>query len=159
MTDPNQHPYADEQRLLDDLARVVRTRDPVPPGALAMAQELFTWRTVDAELAELVADSAEAAAGTLVRGTAASVRLLAFAAARGLTLELEVLAEGDARRLVGELSPSGPARITVEHPGGSVGEETDELGRFLVTGVPAGWLRIRCAPKNGRAFLTPWLRL
>ncbi len=159
MTDPTQRPDADEQRLLDDLARVVRQRDPVPPEAVAMARELFTWRTIDAELAELVADSAEASGAALVRGSTASVRLLAFAAARGLRLELEVLPEGDTRRLVGELSPGLAARITVEHPGGSVTEDTDELGRFLVTGVPGGWLRIRCTPQRGTAFLTPWLRL
>ncbi len=159
MTDPSQQPDADEQQLLDDLARVVQARDPVPPDAVAMAQELFTWRTVDAELAELVADSAEESTAALVRGGATDVRLLAFAAARGITLDVEVLAEGDARRLVGELSPGGAARITVEHPAGSVTEDTDELGRFLVTGVPAGWLRIRCAPGGGPAFLTPWLRL
>ena len=53
MTDPNKGPdlTADEERLLGDLARLVRQRDPVPPALLEMARESFTWGTVDAELA------------------------------------------------------------------------------------------------------------
>ncbi len=159
MTDPRQAPDAVEQELLEDLSRVVRERDPVPPALVEIARQLYTWRTVDAELAELLADAAEAADAVLVRGDAPAVRLLAFAASSGIRMELEVLSEGPRRRLVGELSPGLAARITVEHPEGSLTEDTDELGRFLVTGVPAGWVRIRCAPGTGPALVTPWLPL
>ena len=44
--------------------------DPVPPLLDDAARAAFTWRTVDAELAELMRDSADASeeAGALVRG-------------------------------------------------------------------------------------------
>src|SRR5688572_7244661 len=53
----------------DDLERVMRDamRDPVPELLLRISDGLFTWRTVDAELAELVLADAEATAE--VRGT------------------------------------------------------------------------------------------
>jgi hypothetical protein len=110
---------------------------------------------VDAELAELVRDSAETA-GALVRSGTAGVRLLTFAAGEQ-QLELELLVVGGSRRIVGELVPGGPARITVEHLDGALTEDTDELGRFVVAGVPAGRVRVRCAPADGPALVTPWL--
>jgi hypothetical protein len=45
----------------------------------------------------------------------------------------------------------------VEHLDGSLTEEADEFGRFLVAGVPAGRIRVRCAPADGPALVTPWL--
>jgi hypothetical protein len=159
MSDARQEPAgADEERLLAELARLVPERDPVPPELIEMAKQSFTWRTVDAELAELVADSREAAGATLVRSGTASVRLLTFAT-RHLQLDLEVLVDGAVRRLVGELEPRGPARITVEYVGGSVAEDTDELGRFIVTGIPGGLIRLRCEPADGVALLTPWAKV
>jgi hypothetical protein len=158
MSDPSADPGvgADEQRLLDDLARLVRERDPVPAELLEAARQGFTWRTVDAELAELVADSEQPEGAALIRSTTASVRLLAFATG-DMRLDLEVLAEGPLRRLVGELDPGGPARVLVEHAGGTLTEDTDDFGRFLVSRVPGGLVRLRCQPRSGRPLLTPWL--
>jgi hypothetical protein len=160
MTEPRQEPAAgaDEERLLAELARLVPERDPVPPDLIEMAKQSFTWRTVDAELAELVADSREATGAALVRSDTASVRLLTFAT-RHLELALEVLVDGAVRRLVGVLQPGSPARITVEYAGGSLTEDTDELGRFIVTGIPGGLIRLRCEPADGVALLTPWSKV
>ena len=144
----------EDDALLAELGVAARAADPVPPGLLTFAREAFTWRTVDAELAELTADSREAA-GAGMRGPG-DVRLLSFTAGE-LRLELELLVDGPLRRVVGELSPPGPARVTVEHPAGELVEDADELGRFLVTGVPAGRVRVRCEPGSGRAMVTPWL--
>ena len=149
-------PDVDVDPLWDEFVGVVRARDAVPPELLRMARESFTWRTVDAELAELVADSAQAAGAALVRSGTPRVRLLTFTAGE-LRLELELLVEGAERRVVGEVVPGGRARITVEHLDGSLTEDTDEFGRFLVAGVPAGRIRVRCAPADGAALVTPWL--
>jgi hypothetical protein len=148
-------PDPESDPLWDELVQVVRARDAVPPELIRMARESFTWRTVDAELAELVADSAEMA-GALVRSGTPDVRLLTFSAG-GLQLEIELLVVGSARRIVGELVPGGPARITVEHLDGTLTEDSDELGRFMVAEVPAGRIRVRCAPADGPALVTPWL--
>jgi len=140
--------------LVRELARAVAVHDPVPAELLVFAREAFTWRTVDAELAELVADSS-AAAGAGLRGPA-DVRLLSFIVGEQ-QLDLELLVDGGARRLVGELTPGRPALVVVEHAGGSLTQDADELGRFLVTGVPAGRLRVRCEPAGGTPIVTPWL--
>jgi hypothetical protein len=84
------------------------------------------------------------------------VRLLTFTV-DGWQLDLELIVDGAARRLVGELTPAGPAHVEVEHAGGTLAEDADELGRFLVSGVPAGRLRVRCEPAGGTPIVTPWL--
>jgi hypothetical protein len=143
-----------DDALVRELAAAARVADPVPEDLLRFAREALTWRTVDAELAELVADSRDTA-GAGLRG-AGDVRLLTFTAG-DLRLELELLVDGPVRRVVGELSPPGPARVTVEHPGGELTEDADELGRFLASGVPAGRVRVRCERAGGPAIVTPWL--
>ncbi|MQA35465.1 hypothetical protein [Modestobacter roseus] len=149
-----EHDDAADERLLHDLARVARDRDPVPTDLLEFARQSLTWRTVDAELAELTADSHEVARA--VRTAGDDVRLLTFSAG-DLRLDVEVLAEGATRRLVGELSPAQPARVVLEHTDGTLTEDTDELGRFLLDGVPVGLVRLRCTPEGGPGFITPWL--
>ena len=89
-----------------ELRAIFSHLDPVPPLLDEAARGAFTWRTVDAELAELMRDSAEAEeeAGALVRG-AAGPRQLSFESPR-LGIELEVVATGPReRRLEGQLLP------------------------------------------------------
>ena len=47
-------PEPDDAALIRRLARTLAVADPSPPHVEAMARELLTWRTVDAELAELL---------------------------------------------------------------------------------------------------------
>jgi hypothetical protein len=58
---------------------------------------------------------------------------------------------------VGELTPGRPARVVVEHAGGTLTEQADELGRFLVAELPAGRVRLRCEPDDAPPVVTPWL--
>ena len=48
----------DDDALLAALRRIPRHADPVPGPVLEAARGSFTWRTIDAELAELAYDSA-----------------------------------------------------------------------------------------------------
>lgn len=50
----------EERELLAGLARAVGLADPVPAEALEAARASLTWLRVDAELAELLADSKNA---------------------------------------------------------------------------------------------------
>lgn len=116
----------DEAELLSRLARMARRADPVPPDVIAAAMGSFTFRTIDAELAELVYDSAMEQVGLAgVRGGGA--RQLTFEGP-GLAVEVEVLGSGG--RIVGQLVPPQPALVEVRHGGGSVTVRADELGRF-----------------------------
>jgi len=120
--------------LLTSLFSVVGNVDPVPASVVEAARAAYIWRTIDAELAELTADSAMATAG--VRSSSAP-RLLTFEGA-GVEVEVEVAQTGSTRRLTGQLVPVGPARVTVRWSGGTHEAMADDLGRFAAEGIPAG---------------------
>jgi hypothetical protein len=48
---------ADIDQMLGRLRAVASRADPVPAGVVVAARGAFQWRTIDAELAELVYDS------------------------------------------------------------------------------------------------------
>jgi hypothetical protein len=120
--------------LLVELRSVIEVADPVPAGVVATAKASFAWRTIDAELAELVADSGLVDSSARA---AAAARLLTFEAA-GCTVEVEVAETGATRHLVGQLIPMERTNLTVRWPDGSRDAESDELGRFSLDDLPAG---------------------
>src|SRR5829696_18137 len=102
-----------------ELRAIFGHMDPVPQLLEDAARAAFTWRTIDAELAELMRDSADAAdeeAGLLVRG-AHGPRQLSFESPK-LGIELEVTETGPReRRVAGQLLPPEAATVTIERPG------------------------------------------
>ena len=158
--EPPDSPEDDTRReaLFDEL-RAAFGADPPPPNVVEGARAAFTWRRIDAELAELLADSAlaeEPLAG--VRG-ADEVRSLSFRAG-DLALELDIEGDGERRRLIGQLAPAGPADVEVRHPGGVLSLRADELGRFAGD-VPAGPISLRCRPDGEGAGVveTSWISI
>lgn len=146
---------SDDDRLLEALRDVVAGPDEAPTEARAAAKALFTWRTVDAELAALVHDSWEVAPAA-VRGARAGARLLSFEADDGTAaVELEV---GPDRRVQGQLVPAGAGEVEVHHAGGVAQVAADALGRFRTGPLPAGPARLRCATAAGRID-TDWVLL
>jgi hypothetical protein len=138
--------FDDDDALEDELRLAAQLIDPVPPHLLHSAAGAFTWRTVDAELAELVFDSL-VQEPAVVRGTG-EPRLLTFQAA-ALTVEVEVVAEGAARRVIGRLVPASgqlarPAEVEIRFGDRLLTVTADELGRFTATGPGAGPMRLRC---------------
>jgi hypothetical protein len=145
----------DDDRLLDALRRAVAGADEAPAEARAAAKALFTWRTVDAELAALVHDSWQGAPAA-VRGAAAGARLLSFEADGGTAaVEVEVGPDG---RLQGQLVPTGAGEVEVDHAGGVARVAADELGRFRTEPLPSGPVRLRCTTAAGRVD-TDWVLL
>jgi hypothetical protein len=139
MTDSTGRP--EDERLLAELRRLAREVDPVPDEVAAYAQAALGWRRVDAELAELLADSALEGAPALTRGV--SQRTLRFAAL-ALTVHVEVH-EQDARRLlVGQLDPPEATAIEAQRDDGTTEASTvsDERGRFRLELQRAGRLRL-----------------
>ncbi|MGH3321959.1 MAG: hypothetical protein ACRDN9_17660 [Streptosporangiaceae bacterium] len=136
-------PDSDES-LLDELRTVLAMIDPVPRQVDKAARASFDWRTIDVELAELVADSA-VQPFAVVRTPApdAGPRLLTFEAP-GLTIEVEVADEGDERRLIGQLVPPQVADVEVRWRGGSLRGNSDTIGRFIAAPVPAGPVSVAC---------------
>jgi hypothetical protein len=156
-------PSADDA-LLARLGHVARRLDPIPVAVQIAAHAAIEWRTLDAELAGLVHDSADDGTLLAVRGVAAAPRALAFEAP-GLTIEIEaeVAGEGDGLSLVGQLVPPQPADITIRHGERLIAVRADERGRFAAPGIVPGPLSLRCrldaAPGAGRLVETGWLTL
>jgi hypothetical protein len=147
MSDEQHHsaPAASEEdeRLLLELRAIVNHGDPVPRAVIDAAIASFTWRTIEAELARIVFDSAvDQEVLAVVRG-GAEPRLLTFEAP-GLSVEVEVAPVGPRRRLVGQLIPPQPARIEVRHADGTLTVTADRLGRFHAAEVSAGLVSLRC---------------
>jgi hypothetical protein len=142
--------------LLRELRDVVDKADPIPGHVLAAAKAAYVWRTIDAELAELVNDSL--VAGGAVRATDAA-RLLTFEGP-DVEVEVEVAETGLTRRLTGQLVPAGGARVTVRWASGAVDVDADEFGRFTAIGVPASSVRIEVhRPTEARPTVTSWVSI
>lgn len=125
--------------------------DPLPEHVLEAALGAFVWRTIDAELAELAADSSLTTSS--VRGDQ-SARLLTFES-DNLTIEVEIAQTGSTRRIVGQLVPPTPASIEVQTPDTTpVTVEADALGRFAVSDVPAGLMRLTVVRPGAEPHVT-----
>ena len=81
-------------------------------------------------------------------------RLLSFEAS-DIALELEIVIEGDKRRLVGQIVPAQPGVVEVQHRRGAEAVEADAVGRFSVASIAPGLFRLTVAP---RATRTRWRR-
>lgn len=131
-----------DDMLLASLRTAAALREPVPPTVLEAARGAFSWRLLDAELAELVADSALELALAGTRGGRES-RLVTFEVPGGTALELEATRVGGRIRLVGQVVPGRPGTAEVQHPGGSTSVDVDEIGRFAAHGISPGPMRVK----------------
>jgi len=126
MTDDTLHSGDPDELLLTELRRVAALLDPMPDRLVQAGRESLTWRSVDAELAALLSDSAmEDERAALVRSTA-GLRAVAFESS-ALTIELDVLVDGPRRTLVGQLVPAAIEVVELlelgqPDRGGDVGE-------------------------------------
>lgn len=143
--------------LLDELAALLGPQHEPPPEVLHAAREVFTWRTVDADIAALTYDSLLDEAPVGVRA-AARPRILTFEA-EGLTIEVELDATPSGRRLLGQLVPAQAADLELLADGQVVATcVADELGRFVVTLPPAPSRRVvlRCRLADGTVVVSEY---
>lgn len=146
---------APDDQLADALAQVLAAVDPVPEHVSAAARAAFTWRTIDAELAELAFDSAAQSLG--VRSGEIN-RQVTF---RSASVEIELMiTESEARRLVGQLIPPDVAGIELVSGDDSATVDSDHLGRFTFDQLPAGPARLVVRGVDGAVLAqTDWLLL
>jgi hypothetical protein len=142
--------------LFEELAPVVHERSRPPADVVNAAKQLFTWRTIDAELARLTYDSLLDDGHAEIR-SAGQPRTLVYEAA-GLTLELEIDETPGHRRLLGQLEPAVPAELELRTIAGSpTTSRTDELGRFVLSLPPEpGQVSLRCVANDGRPVDMAW---
>lgn len=122
----------------DQLMALLADADVVPEvseGSLELARAAYDWRTLDVELAELVADSALEPSVAL--RAAATPRLVSFEG-RDVSVELEIEVRDESRVITGRLFPRQEATVEVIRlTGAPRAVDTDVDGRFVVE-VPAG---------------------
>jgi hypothetical protein len=160
---PGPAPPPDDDALLARLRHVAGRMEPVPLTAQIAARAAIEWRTLDAELAALVHDSAlDAELLLAVRGVAAGPRALTFEVP-DLTIEIEAEVTDESGRLslAGQLVPPQAAEVTIRHGEQMIAVRADERGRFAARGVAPGPLSLRCrldaAPGDSRLVETAWL--
>src|SRR6516164_4492498 len=151
-----------DDELEAELRRLAAHRDPVPARLRQVAVDAFSWRDIDAEIAELVYDSLlDADAASLVRGPA-DQRMVTFAVG-GMTIDLEVTSAGPERAVIGQIVPPQRATVDIRHPQDTVTVEADDLGRFRSGPLPPGPASLRLRPPPGAAgpavIITDWIAL
>lgn len=150
-----------DQRFFDSMRAAVASQDPVPSHVVDAAKAAFGWRSIDAELAQLIYDSStEQLATAGVRGDSSGHHLRFESAA--LSVVLQILTEGAQRVVIGEIVPQKPAEVQIFHPGGISTVRTDERGRFRARDVKTGLMSLRCRlfdMDGDRMFRTDWVTL
>jgi hypothetical protein len=156
MSTPSVDP-ADEAMLLR-LGRVAESVDPAPAIVYEVGRAAFAMRRLDAELAELVGDSALETAG--VRGDG-QARLLTFQAGE-LLIELQVTPSGDHCGVLGQVVPppssGGFVRLEVQ-AGVALSAGLDDAGGFRFDDVPLGLVRFQVELPAAAAVTTTWVSL
>jgi hypothetical protein len=156
MTEPTPIDATDEA-LLDRLGRIAAHVDPVPEEVYRAGYAAFALRNLDAELAELVDESAvqdDALAG--VRGRS-DVRLLFFRAGE-FGFELQVTRRGTGWWVLGQLVGGFASGAHVQSPDHRQTVAIDELGRFDFE-VPAGPCRLNLVRPGRAPLTTDWILL
>jgi hypothetical protein len=133
-----------DDRLMTELRAFFADVDPVPSLVVETAKASLGWRRLDADLAELLSDSAlEEQAFALARSGEATARAMTFSSGE-LTIDIEVHVDDKGRTLLGQLSPPAPATVEV-HPmvQAPVSTEADRMGRFRVRLAAGDTIRLR----------------
>jgi len=136
--------------LIAELRTLFADADPVPPLVIETAKASLGWRRFDADLAELLSDSALVEEPfALARGTEAPARAVTFSSTE-LTIDIEVHVDEDGRTVLGQLSPPAPAAIEIQMVSGApVSAHADRLGRFRVRLHAGGAIRLRVLDPEG----------
>jgi hypothetical protein len=147
-----------DDELMARLRGLADQADPPPELVLEAARAAFLMRRIDAELAELVLDSAVDAGPVLVRSTEEdTVRMLSFETDT-VSIEVQVTEVDGSRSLLGLVSgASGPVEVETAHGRSTV--SLDALGRFSVADVPPGTVRLHLTAENGTPVTTSWVSL
>jgi hypothetical protein len=153
-----------DESLVSDLRAFFARADPVPALVPEAAKAALGWRRLDADLAELLSDSAlESDTLVAVRGGGAPARSVSFRAGE-LTIDVEIHADDAGLVLLGMLAPPSSATLEVQRADGEVvaTTESDVLGRFRVKLPAGGPIRLRLLPpadSSASEIHTSWITI
>jgi hypothetical protein len=148
----------DDDRLLEELRAALRAAGSPTPAMREAGAAAFSWRTVDAELAELETDAGAGSSRedyALARDGDSGPSVLRFTAPSA-SVELQESDDGWA----GMLEPAADGEVTVFGAAGALLETApiDELGTFFIAPPPGGPVRLRCRTAAVE-LLTDWCLL
>ncbi|MGF1617333.1 MAG: hypothetical protein ACFCU2_05930 [Acidimicrobiia bacterium] len=146
---------ARDKEILDILRKGLRQSDPVPSTVSEFAAALFTWRDIDAELAELTFDSVDEQTPTGVRSTS-TARMISFEVGKW-TIDLEY--NPATRILLGSISPKSPFTVELHSRGARFAMELDDMGRFEFDDVEGGPASLVFRSSDGEVVKTSWIVL
>jgi len=141
------------------LRAITSEADPVPGVVLESAMAALSLRSLDAELAELVADSSVDDAAVVTRALVSDVRMLSFACG-DVTVEVDVETDRSSRslRLHGiAVGAVGDVAVIRAHGRGVVPLADD--GRFDAGELDPGPLRMELTTPDGRRVTTAWVSI
>ncbi len=121
-----------DEAMFAELGDVIREfAGAPPPASIAAAKEVFTWRTIDAELALLTFDSLVDEPANAVRSGNDVPRVLTFEAG-STVVDAELSVVDGTRRLMGHLSPARVAELELTTESDRLMASVDARGRFSV---------------------------
>ncbi len=150
----------DDDTLMRELGGLLKHADPIPAELTLAARSAIAWRRLDAQLAELLEDSAgeRELAGT--RGDDAGWRALTFESTTGVTIEVEIAVAGSGRNVMGQVIPGFSGRVALRRNGDPEPQivSADELGRFRFDDVAPGPVSLRVEHPTGH-IETGWVTI
>jgi hypothetical protein len=129
--------------------------DPVPSDVTDFAKAAFSWRNIDAELAELDFDSIDEDLPSGVRSST-TARMVSFQVGKWM---LDVEYNETSRRLMGHISPESPYTVELHTAGALFSVESDEVGRFEAEGIAPGPVSMVLHFRDGEVIKTQWVVL
>jgi hypothetical protein len=145
----------EDETLLARLRNSLSESDAVPSDVISFAKAAFSWRTIDAELAELDYDSVEEDVPAGVR-SAATARMISFQAGQWM---LDIEFDESAGRLLGHISPRAEYTVELHSAGALFTVQSDEMGRFEAEGVRPGPVSMILSFVDGTVIKTQWVVL
>jgi hypothetical protein len=147
----------------DELERRLRAlateADPPPELVVESAKAAFALRDLDAELAELVADSAVDDPAVLTRAVVSDVRMLSFECG-DVVVELDVEADPLSRRVrLSGLAVGAVGAVVLVRTDGRSSVDLADGGRFVADDVEPGPLRLELTTPDGRRVTTSWIHV
>lgn len=146
---------AEEEKLIAALRKGLGDSDPVPRDVIEFAKAAYTWRDIDAELAELEFDSIDEDIPSGVRSSA-TARMISFQAGQWM-IDIEYTEAFG--RLIGAISPRARYTVEVRTAGTSFTTESDDSGRFEAEGVSPGPASLVLRFPDGQVVKTQWVLL
>ena len=141
------------------LRAVTSEADPVPEAVLDAATAAFALRTLDAELAELVADSLVDDAAVVTRAVVSDVRMLSFACGDvSVEVDVETDPSSGSLRLHG-FAVGAAVEVVIVRASSRSSVPLAAGGRFDAGLVEPGPLRLELTTPDGHRVTTAWVSI